>query len=145
MSTFTDLLSRRDWENPLVTGQNRLPGHSPLRAYASHDDARNDLTSARQSLNGDWDFVLYDRPELADPAFFESPTAVPTGHSVRVPGNWQCQGYDRPIYTNVQYPFAVNPPFVPADNPTGGYARLLCNSPLFVRMTEIRYIKAGSR
>lgn len=123
MSTFTDLMSRRDWENPLVTGQNRLPGHSPLRAYASHDDARNDLTSARHSLNGDWDFVLYDRPELADAAFFESQTAVPTGHSVRVPGNWQCQGYDRPIYTNVQYPFAVNPPFVPADNPTGGYAR----------------------
>lgn len=123
MSTFTDLMSRRDWENPLVTGQNRLPGHSPLHAYASHEDARSDLTTARQSLNGDWDFVFYDRPERADAAFFESATAVPTGHSLPVPGNWQCQGYDRPIYTNVQYPFAVNPPYVPAENPTGGYAR----------------------
>ncbi|WP_028670757.1 beta-galactosidase [Saccharospirillum impatiens] len=123
MSTFTDLLSRRDWENPLVTGQNRLPGHSPLSAYASHEDARSELTTAKQSLNGDWDFVLYDRPEQADAHFFESAAPVPTGHTVSVPGNWQCQGYDRPIYTNVQYPFAVNPPFVPAENPTGGYAR----------------------
>ncbi|MEX2365238.1 MAG: glycoside hydrolase family 2 TIM barrel-domain containing protein, partial [Pseudohongiellaceae bacterium] len=123
MSTFTDLLSRRDWENPLVTGQHRLSGHSPLHAYVSHADARSNLTSARQSLNGDWDFVLYDRPEAAEAAFFESDTPVPTGHTVKVPGNWQCQGFDRPIYTNVQYPFAVNPPFVPEENPTGGYAR----------------------
>lgn len=123
MNAFSDLLSRRDWENPLVTGQNRLPGHSPLHAYTSHEDARRDHTSARQSLNGDWDFVLYDRPEQAEATFFESDTAVSTGHTVKVPGNWQCQGFDRPIYTNVQYPFPVNPPYVPAENPTGGYAR----------------------
>lgn len=123
MNAFSEVLSRRDWENPLVTGQNRLPGHSPLHAYASHDDARHNHTSARQSLNGDWDFVLYDRPEQAEAMFFESDTAVSTGHTVKVPGNWQCQGFDRPIYTNVQYPFPVNPPYVPAENPTGGYAR----------------------
>jgi beta-galactosidase len=30
-------------------------------------------------------------------------------------------GYDRPIYTNVIYPFPVDPPHVPDDNPTGCY------------------------
>lgn len=123
MSAFTEILTRRDWENPLATGHNRLPGHSPLHAYPSREDARNGVSAARQSLNGDWDFVLYDRPEQAEPDFFESDKPVHTGQTISVPGNWQCQGYDRPIYTNVQYPFPVNPPYVPSDNPTGGYAR----------------------
>ncbi|XP_050381025.1 uncharacterized protein LOC126798186 isoform X3 [Argentina anserina] len=30
-------------------------------------------------------------------------------------------GFDRPIYTNVVYPFPLDPPFVPVDNPTGCY------------------------
>lgn len=31
------------------------------------------------------------------------------------------QGYDVPIYTNIQYPFPVTPPKVPSANPTGCY------------------------
>ncbi|TVU36820.1 hypothetical protein EJB05_18769 [Eragrostis curvula] len=38
-----------------------------------------------------------------------------------VPSNWQMHGFDRPIYTNTTYPFPMNPPFVPSDNPTGCY------------------------
>jgi beta-galactosidase len=40
---------------------------------------------------------------------------------VNVPGNWETQGYGRPVYTNFKYPFDVNPPYVPAENPTGCY------------------------
>jgi beta-galactosidase len=42
---------------------------------------------------------------------------------ITVPGNWECQGYGIPIYTNFQYPFPLDPPFVPTDNPTGCYRR----------------------
>jgi beta-galactosidase len=38
-----------------------------------------------------------------------------------VPTNWECQGFGRPHYTNFVYPFPVNPPFVPEENPTGCY------------------------
>lgn len=38
-----------------------------------------------------------------------------------VPSNWQMHGFDRPIYTNVVYPFPLTPPKVPEDNPTGCY------------------------
>ena len=41
-----------------------------------------------------------------------------------VPSNWTCSGFDRPIYTNVKYPFPCRPPFVPTDNPTGVYRRV---------------------
>ncbi|KAL0866456.1 hypothetical protein Bca101_045574 [Brassica carinata] len=35
------------------------------------------------------------------------------------PSNWQCHGFDRPIYTNIVYPFPNDPPHVLEDNPTG--------------------------
>ncbi|PNY00160.1 glycoside hydrolase family 2 protein [Trifolium pratense] len=38
-----------------------------------------------------------------------------------VPSNWQLHGFDCPIYTNVTYPFPLDPPFVPTENPTGCY------------------------
>ncbi len=45
---------------------------------------------------------------------------------VAVPGNWQMQGYDVPIYTDIRYPFPADDyPHVPEDdNPTGSYRRL---------------------
>ena len=33
------------------------------------------------------------------------------------------EGYDRPWYTNVQYPFPVNPPHIPNLNPSMMYRR----------------------
>ena len=40
---------------------------------------------------------------------------------IAVPGNWECQGFGIPIYTNFQYPWPVTPPWVPEQNPTGCY------------------------
>lgn len=42
---------------------------------------------------------------------------------INVPGHWQLQGYGVPQYTNIQYPFPVNPPYVPMQNPTGCYQK----------------------
>jgi len=38
-----------------------------------------------------------------------------------VPSHWQLHGHGAPAYTNVAYPFPVDPPHVPSDNPTGEY------------------------
>jgi beta-galactosidase len=40
-----------------------------------------------------------------------------------VPSHWQLHGYGAPAYTNVRYPFPVEPPNVPDENPTGDYRR----------------------
>jgi beta-galactosidase len=97
-----------DWENPAVLERNRLPA----RAY--HIPEQHFL------LNGEWKFH-YDRSPLAAP----SGDYIDTSNwpSIRVPGHWQLQGYGRPQYTNVSYPFPVNPPLVPSENPTGTYVR----------------------
>lgn len=71
--------------------------------------------SDRISLDGLWRFQLLPHP--GDP-----PDA--TWAEAAVPGCWTMQGtWDRPIYTNVQMPFAGLPPDPPADNPTGVYER----------------------
>ncbi|MBR5738433.1 MAG: glycoside hydrolase family 2, partial [Lachnospiraceae bacterium] len=42
---------------------------------------------------------------------------------IPVPSCWQMQGYGSPNYTNVNFPFPVDPPYVPNLNPAGIYER----------------------
>lgn len=78
----------------------------PPRAHLTSDAPRLDLC-------GEWDFELV------------------VGESRRsgrmpVPSHWVLVGdgeWGRPAYTNVQYPFPVDPPYVPDANPTGTYRR----------------------
>ena len=58
--------------------------------------------------------------------------------SISVPGHWQLQGFDRPIYTNVKYPFPCNPPRVPDDNPTGCYQRTITLSEDWLGEEQVR-------
>ncbi|MGV2986727.1 beta-galactosidase [Vibrio sp. E150_011] len=125
MKAFSDILQRRDWENPQSVNVHCLKAHSPLSSFRDIDHAREGIHAQRQSLNGQWSFKLFDAPEQVDGEFIQ--TDFNDGHwdKITVPSNWQLQGYDKPIYTNVKYPFDVNPPLVPADNPTGCYRTTL--------------------
>ncbi|MCD9511459.1 beta-galactosidase [Photobacterium phosphoreum] len=125
MRSFSDIIASQDWQNQLVVKLNTLAPHSPLHSYRSVDDAQQQCHSSRQTLNGMWDFALYPSPQavphtMADCAFN---TQQHHWQPIVVPSNWQLQGYDKPIYTNVKYPFADTPPIVPQDNPTGCYRR----------------------
>ena len=115
------LLARRDWENPLVTSLNRLDAHPPFHSWRTVSAARDDERAASQrSLNGSWRFAFFSAPEQVPERWLteELPEAV----AMPVPSNWQMQGFDTPIYTNVTYPIPVNPPYVPQNNPTGCYS-----------------------
>ncbi|MFC0627612.1 glycoside hydrolase family 2 TIM barrel-domain containing protein [Kribbella deserti] len=94
------------------------PGASVLPARAwLHDDA------ARLRLTGDWRFRL--SPSLAEaPDDLGDPDTGADGWSdLAVPSHWQLAGHGSPAYTNIDYPFPLEPPFVPTDNPTGDYVR----------------------
>jgi beta-galactosidase len=119
------LTKQNDWENPLVVGRNKRPGHVPLGAYPNIETALTcDRTASPyvQSLNGQWAFHLAPSPGRVPDGFFREDFDVSGWDEITVPGNWQLQGSaDKPIYTNVHYPFPPNPPFVPEQNPTGCY------------------------
>ncbi|MFT6702865.1 MAG: beta-galactosidase, partial [Pseudomonadales bacterium] len=120
MTSLNYIIARRDWETPLTTQINKVSAHSPLNAYKNLADALQKQNPQRKSLNGEWEFKLFDKPEEVDVSFLEQECKGDWQH-IKVPSNWQLQGKDKPIYCNVKYPFAVNPPFVPSDNPTGCY------------------------
>ena len=94
------------WMSPETTSVNRLP-----MLNIEHFE--------QISLDGTWRFQL-----------LHSPVQVlgKKWSSIPVPGLWTMQEpsevfFDKPIYTNVQMPFEEQPPFVPAENPTGVYER----------------------
>ena len=71
-------------------------------------------------LSGDWRFRWSPRADA--PLDFTSP-GYDDGSwaTLPVPSHWQLHGYGAPAYTNVHYPFPVDPPRVPTDNPAGDY------------------------
>lgn len=121
MKAFSNIIQRRDWENPQSVNIHCLNAHSPLSSYRNFKHARDGIESQRKSLNGQWKFKYFDAPEQVDGEFIKTSFNDSQWDEITVPSNWQMQGYDKPIYANVKYPFEVNPPFVPAENPTGCY------------------------
>lgn len=120
-SALNTLLARRDWENPVVTHWHRLAAHVPLHSWRDENAARQDHGSAaRRLLNGKWRFSFFPSPEAVPQSWLHKDCAGAV--AMPVPSNWQMQGFDTPIYTNVTYPIPVDPPFVPQENPTGCYS-----------------------
>jgi beta-galactosidase/beta-glucuronidase len=114
-----------DWEAPGLFQINRLPARAYLFHYADTEAALSCDRGASEMLilNGPWKFNYVASPILA-PEGFESPEFDDTDwDDLEVPGCWQMQGYGLPHYTNVVYPFPIDPPRVPDDNPTGSYRR----------------------
>ena len=96
---------------------------APLRShYIPYDTLSGALSGNPENskfyklLNGVWDFAYYNHDTE------EGGPAVKSG-KINVPGNWQMQGYDKPWYTNVNYPFPIDPPYAPDDNPMGVYTK----------------------
>ena len=75
-------------------------------------------------LSGTWRFAFSPRPELAPQGAEQIGFDDSGWDTITVPRHWVLQGredWGSPIYTNINYPFPVEPPFVPDDNPTGDY------------------------
>ncbi|KAI1342978.1 glycoside hydrolase family 2 protein [Xylariaceae sp. FL0016] len=114
-----------DWSNLKVLHRNTLPPRSHFHLYDSRDDAiAGDVKQSRAALlSGTWGFHLASGP-FQDPRDFYKPDFDHDEWKlIDVPGMWQCQGFGKgPQYTNVNYPFPVNPPHVPYDdNECGRY------------------------
>lgn len=86
-------------------------------------------------LNGSWKFHYVENfAERPVNGFYEMDFDASEWKDIRVPGNWEVQGFGIPIYVNTSYEFtspghapywdAPNPPLVPKEfNPTGTYRR----------------------
>lgn len=116
-----------DWNNVNVIHRNTLQPRSNFYLYNNESDAlTRDVTKAKAvCLSGTWKFHLSESP-LAGPSDFHRRDFDTVDFAdIQVPGMWQLQGHGRgPHYTNVIYPFPVDPPNVPVEkNECGRYIR----------------------
>jgi len=116
-----------DWEDPAVLRHNKEPAHSHQVSYPDIPTAlKNDpsQSSFYQSLNGIWKFNYVKKPADRPADFYRDDYDVSSWHDIKVPGNWEMQGFGVPIYTDTAYPFPSDPPRIPHDdNPVGSYRR----------------------
>ncbi len=97
----------RVYENIFKTSENRL---KPRSYYIPKGISEYKL------LNGEWDFAYFSRD-------IDVPEKIEKWNKITVPSCWQLKGYENPNYTNINYPYPCDPPFVPDDNPCGVYSR----------------------
>ena len=110
-----------DWENPEVISINREPARANFIPYNSIEAAKKGEVNNSpyfKLLNGNWRFYYCKKPaDIPDALCGNEWDSIP------VPSCWQFFGYDTPNYTNVIYPYPVDPPYVPDNNPVGLYEK----------------------
>ncbi len=97
---------KRFYEYPQKTSENRLPQRA---YYIPGGEAEYTL------LNGIWDFAFFENGDAVE--------NVKKWDKTDVPSCWQMRGYENPNYTNINYPYPCDPPYVPDINPMGIYRR----------------------
>lgn len=116
-----------DWENPAVFEINRLPSRATFMNYADRQSALSDeysLSPYYMSLSGKWKFNWVPKPADRPVDFYKDNYDISSWKEIAVPGNWELLGYGIPIYTNREYPFKKNPPYIAHDdNPVGSYVK----------------------
>lgn len=129
----------KTWMDPTIPAINRLAMHVPLRLFESEEAARRAACQPQlTALNDDpkkapnvwrmddleWKFLLKDTAEEGlEFVQRQLPSAEEEWNRIPIPSNWTMQGFckDKPIYTNMIYPFPCQPPVVPHKNATGIY------------------------
>lgn len=127
----------KEIEDPENIGINKEPAHATLMPYASLKEA---LTANRhastysKSLNGMWKFNWVDWPQKRPVNFYKTDYDVSKWKEIKVPSNWQIEGYGTPYYSNFNYIFQKDFPRVMSTppenftayherNPVGSYRR----------------------
>lgn len=114
------------WEDLNVLQVNRENSRAYFIPYGDAESAFSKKRSESpfyQTLNGNWKFQYHENLKTVEDTFYRRWADVSSWDDLIVPSCWQVKGYDRCHYTNVNYPFPCDPPYVPNDNPVGLYVR----------------------
>ncbi len=110
-------------ENPQLLHVGTMPNRSYYLPCASEKEALGEQSGRVFSLNGEWAFQYYESFSEAVSPQGELGFDEADMDAIPVPSCWQNQGWGRHMYTNIRYPFPVDPPTVPEENPCGLYVR----------------------
>lgn len=116
-----------DWENPAVFEKGQNPPHAFFIPFDSREDAIQNQAKKSENyklLNGYWNFMWVETPGQVPENFWSPEFNVDKWKKIKVPANWQMQGFGHPKFRNVALSFESNPPNIPDYyNPVGCYKR----------------------
>tara|TARA_R110002012_G_scaffold318604_1_gene537331 strand:- start:18675 stop:22034 length:3360 start_codon:yes stop_codon:yes gene_type:complete len=129
-------------ENEAVISENKLAARASFTSFTSEKNAINNKAQFHKSLDGIWKFKWVKNPGDRPTTFMNPDEDTSTWENLKVPANWEVEGFGIPIYVNHQYEFAdykapiaddmefvdriypKNPGNVPDNyNPVGTYVR----------------------
>ncbi|SDB22855.1 glycoside hydrolase family 2 TIM barrel-domain containing protein [Butyrivibrio sp. INlla16] len=116
-------------KNPEIFHENRMPAHSDHVAYKSLSEMTTGKTSYRLSLDGVWHFHYSRNVKDAPEGFWKNEYDTTDWDRINVPAHIQMEGYDKPQYVNVQYPWDGSEDIRPGEiperfNPVADYVKL---------------------
>ncbi len=120
-----DSYSQNHYENHQIFGINKELPHATFFSYDNkHAAIQGDWENnhSYQALNGYWRFNWVKKPADKPDSFFEEHFDDSDWEHIKVPANWEVEGYGHPIYLDEKYPFEAQWPDTPDDyNPVGSY------------------------
>ncbi|MBC6400054.1 MAG: DUF4981 domain-containing protein [Ekhidna sp.] len=115
-----------DIRSPQILERNTLKPHSSIFSFENEELALNgdsEKSSRYLSLNGTWKFHYAESPDKMMPGIQKENYNLSNLSDIKVPGNWEPQGFGIPYYLDEEYPFEPDPPHTPTVNPVGTYKR----------------------
>ncbi|MBQ7955595.1 MAG: DUF4981 domain-containing protein [Lachnospiraceae bacterium] len=115
-------------KDPEYFADGRLPAHSDHKWYESEKAMEYGESIFRQSLNGLWKFAYATNYATSIKGFENLQYDCRTWADIPVPAHIQMEGYDSPLYINLQYPWDgrddVKPGEIPENfNPVANYVK----------------------
>ncbi|PTM10827.1 MAG: beta-galactosidase [Bacteroidetes bacterium] len=93
-------------ENEQVISENKEPAHASFCSFSTVENAINNNPQYYKLLNGSWKFNWVKNPKDRPTQFMNSSFDVSQWDDIKVPSNWEVEGFGIPIYVNHQYEFA---------------------------------------
>ncbi len=117
------------WQDVDVVKVNKEYPRTTFMTFDSRDNAlskRFEESKYYQPLNGTWKFYFVDGYKQLPDNITDPSVSTNNWKDIKVPGNWEIQGFGTAIYTNHGYEFQPKnptPPLLPEMNPVGVYRR----------------------
>jgi beta-galactosidase len=129
--------------NHEIFEDNRLEPRASFFAFENDTLSEKENSKRFLSLNGNWKFHWVKNPNERPKDFHHINYDDSDWNSIKVPGNWETQGFGKPIYLDERYPFTTKWPNVPQDyNPVGTYRKIINLDKSFLSQDIILHFEA---
>lgn len=96
----------------------------PFSSKSSALNGKREASELFTLLSGEWKFKFFKSFEDLTEDIIAADMSLDALDDITVPKCWQTytdRDYDKPLYSNLEYPFPIDPPHVPNANPCGVY------------------------